>query len=204
MSWPILSVLVWLPIAGAIAVLLLGSGPRAQFGKHVALATSILTFVLSIPLYTGFDASTAAMQFVENVPWIRRFEAYYGLGVDGISMPLILLTTFLTPIVVIAGLAGDQAQTCAVFRVVPPARGHDDRRVRGDRRAAVLRLLGSDARADVHHHRRVGRGAARLRDDQVLPLHLPGLGVHAGRADLHVPQGGQLLDRRLSDAAARE
>ncbi len=103
MSWPILSVLVWLPIAGAIAVLLLGSGPRAQLGKHVALATSILTFVLSIPLYTGFDASTAAMQFVENVPWIRRFEAYYGLGVDGISMPLILLTTFLTPIVVIAG-----------------------------------------------------------------------------------------------------
>ena len=71
MSWPILSVLIWLPIAGAIVVLLLGSGARAQLGKQVALGTSILTFVLSIPLFTGFDASTAAMQFVENVPWIR-------------------------------------------------------------------------------------------------------------------------------------
>jgi NADH-quinone oxidoreductase subunit M len=103
MSLPLLSVLIWLPIAGAIVVLLLGSSARAQLGKQVALGTSILTFVLSIPLLTSFDTSTAAMQFVESVPWIRRFEAYYGLGVDGISMPLVLLTTFLTPIVVIAG-----------------------------------------------------------------------------------------------------
>jgi NADH-quinone oxidoreductase subunit M len=103
MSLPLLSVLIWLPIAGAIVVLLLGSSARAQLGKQVALGTSILTFVLSIPLLTSFDTSTAAMQFVESVPWIRRFQAYYGLGVDGISMPLVLLTTFLTPIVVIAG-----------------------------------------------------------------------------------------------------
>ena len=59
--------------------------------------------MLSIPLYTSFDQTTAAMQFVEHVPWILRFKAYYALGVDGISMPLMLLTTFLTPIVVIAG-----------------------------------------------------------------------------------------------------
>jgi len=103
MTLPLLSVLVWLPIAGAIVVLLIGSSERAQLGKQVALGTSILTFVISIPLFTRFDASSAAMQFVERVPWIRRFEAYYALGVDGISMPLILLTTFLTPIVVIAG-----------------------------------------------------------------------------------------------------
>src|SRR5499427_808473 len=103
MNWPLLSILIWLPIAGAIVVLLLGSGARAQLGKQVALGVSILTFVASIPLYTRFDQTTAAMQFVEKLPWILRFKAYYALGVDGISMPLVLLTTFLTPLVVIAG-----------------------------------------------------------------------------------------------------
>jgi NADH-quinone oxidoreductase subunit M len=103
MNWPLLSIVIWLPIAGAIVVLLLGSGARAQLGKQVALGVSILTFVASIPLYTRFDQTTAAMQFVEKLPWILRFKAYYALGVDGISMPLVLLTTFLTPLVVIAG-----------------------------------------------------------------------------------------------------
>ena len=103
MNLPLLSLVIWLPIAGAILVLLLGSGARAQLGKQVALGVSIVTFVLSVPLYTRFDGTTAAMQFVEKVPWILSFKAYYALGVDGISMPLVLLTTFLTPLVVIAG-----------------------------------------------------------------------------------------------------
>jgi NADH-quinone oxidoreductase subunit M len=94
--------LIWLPILGGIAVLLLGS-ERAELGKVLSLGVSVLTFVASLPLFVHFDATTAEMQFVESVPWIERFQAYYGLGVDGISMPLILLTTFLTPIVVIAG-----------------------------------------------------------------------------------------------------
>ena len=102
MNWPILSVVVWLPILGGIAVMLLGS-ERAQLGKQLALGVSIITFVLSVPLWTGFDVSSAAMQFVENRPWIERFGANYALGVDGISMPLVLLTTFLTPFVVVAG-----------------------------------------------------------------------------------------------------
>src|SRR5918993_613847 len=102
MNWPILSVLVWLPILGGTAVMVLGSS-RAQLGKQVALGTSILTFVLSLSLWTGFDFDSAAMQFVESVPWIERFSAFYALGVDGIAMPLVLLTTFLTPFVVVAG-----------------------------------------------------------------------------------------------------
>jgi NADH-quinone oxidoreductase subunit M len=102
MDWPILSVLVWLPIAGGILVLLLGS-TRAALAKQVALGVSVLTFLASLPLVSGFSTGTAEMQFVEMLPWIRRFSAYYHLGVDGISMPLILLTTFLTPLVVIAG-----------------------------------------------------------------------------------------------------
>ncbi len=102
MTWPILSIVVWLPIIGGIAVMLLGS-QRAQLVKQVALGTSIVTFAFSLPLWVHFDFESAAMQFVENVPWIERFGAVYGLGVDGISMPLILLTTFLTPFVVVAG-----------------------------------------------------------------------------------------------------
>ena len=102
MNWPILSVIVWLPIFGGIAVLALGS-ERAQLGKQIALGVSIITFALSVPLWTGFDVTSAAMQFAESVPWIERFRANYALGVDGISMPLVLLTTFLTPIVVVAG-----------------------------------------------------------------------------------------------------
>jgi NADH-quinone oxidoreductase subunit M len=102
-SFPILSLLVWLPIFGAVVVLAIGSGERAGLAKQVALGVSILTFIASLPLLTGFQSGTADMQFVEMLPWIRRFNAYYYLGVDGISMPLIVLTTFLTPLVVIAG-----------------------------------------------------------------------------------------------------
>jgi NADH-quinone oxidoreductase subunit M len=100
---PILSLLVWLPIVAAIVVLLIGSEERATLAKQVALGASVLTFVLSIPLYAGFDAATADMQFVERASWIEAFNVFYHLGVDGISMPLILLTTFLTPLVVLAG-----------------------------------------------------------------------------------------------------
>ncbi|HEY8519993.1 MAG TPA: NADH-quinone oxidoreductase subunit M [Gammaproteobacteria bacterium] len=99
---PLLSILVWLPIVGGIVVLALGSG-RAQAGKIVSLAVSVAAFVFSIPLYTAFDVTRGDFQFVERVTWIERFQAYYHLGVDGISMPLVLLTTFLTPLVVIAG-----------------------------------------------------------------------------------------------------
>jgi len=99
---PILSIVIWLPILAGIVVLMLGS-KRAALAKRIALAASAMTFAASIPLYTGFDVGSASMQFVERVPWISRFNAFYELGVDGISMPLILLTTFLTPLVVIAG-----------------------------------------------------------------------------------------------------
>ena len=101
-DWPILSIVIWLPIIGG--VLVLGSGDRApNVSRWLALSVAILTFLLSIPLYTGFDTGTAQMQFVENSPWIPAFDVNYHLGVDGISMPLILLTTFVTILVIIAG-----------------------------------------------------------------------------------------------------
>ncbi len=120
-SLPLLSILVWLPIVGGIAVLALGSGERAEFGKQMALAVSVLAFVLSVPLYTGFDVTTAQMQFVEFLPWIAPLNTNYHLGIDGISLPLILLTTFLTPLVVLAGWEVIQlrpAQYFAAFLVL--------------------------------------------------------------------------------------
>lgn len=101
-DWPILSLTIWIPIIGG--VLVLGSGDRAPgVTKTTALLTAIVTFMVSIPLYTGFDATTADMQFVETAAWIPVFDIQYYLGIDGISMPLILLTTFMTILVIIAG-----------------------------------------------------------------------------------------------------
>ena len=103
MDLPLLSILIWLPIVAGAIVLAIGSGERVALAKQVAFGASVLTFLISIPLVTGFTIVTAEMQFVELTPWIRRFGASYHLGVDGISMPLIVLTTFLTPLVLIAG-----------------------------------------------------------------------------------------------------
>ncbi len=101
-DWPILSTVIWLPILGGLLVLF--SGEKAPgISRWLALTVAVLTFLLSLPLWTGFDTTTAAMQFQEKVPWIEAFSVNYHLGVDGISMPLILLTTFVTILVVIAG-----------------------------------------------------------------------------------------------------
>ncbi|MFZ9653953.1 MAG: NADH-quinone oxidoreductase subunit M [Steroidobacteraceae bacterium] len=98
----LLSWLVWLPVAGGLLVIALGDA-RASLARWVALATALVTFVASLPLYGSFDTTTAAFQFVERAAWIPAFSATYHLGVDGISMPLVLLTTFITIPVVIAG-----------------------------------------------------------------------------------------------------
>lgn len=99
-GFPILSTLIWLPIIGGLLILFIGRD-RDTLAKWLSLAVAMVTFILSIPLWTQFDTSTAAMQFVEKVEWIPTFNIYYFLGVDGLSMPLVLLTTF-TQVLVIA------------------------------------------------------------------------------------------------------
>jgi NADH-quinone oxidoreductase subunit M len=119
-GFPILSFLTWLPIAGGLVMLALGDrGIKA--GRWVALAIALVTFVASIPLYLNFQLDTAAFQFVEQAPWIPAFHSTYYLGVDGISMPLILLTTFITiPVVVAAWTVIEQrpAQYFAAFLIM--------------------------------------------------------------------------------------
>jgi NADH-quinone oxidoreductase subunit M len=101
-DWPILSVLVWLPIVAGVLLLLVGDR-NAPLARWIALTASLVTFALGVILWNDFDPSVASMQFVELQPWIGAFNAWYSLGVDGISLPLIVLTAFITPLVVIAG-----------------------------------------------------------------------------------------------------
>jgi NADH-quinone oxidoreductase subunit M len=98
----LLSILIWLPILGAVGVVVAGN-QRPAMAKGLALVISVVTFLLSLPLFFAFDSSTAAMQFVELRPWVETFNIRYSLGVDGFSAPLILLTTFFGILVVIAG-----------------------------------------------------------------------------------------------------
>ena len=99
----ILSILIWLPILGGILILSTGGDRNAQLARKIALGFSGGTFLLSLSIYADFDITTASMQFVERYQWIESLHIQYFLGVDGISMPLIILTTLLTIIVVIAG-----------------------------------------------------------------------------------------------------
>ncbi len=100
-SWPLLSVLIWLPILGGALIFLLGDH-KADRARMIALLVSGLTFVLSLGLIIGFEPGTAAMQFVEKRPWVEVLGVNYHLGVDGISMPLVVLSTFSTLLVVLA------------------------------------------------------------------------------------------------------
>ena len=122
-DWPWLSLVIWVPVFGGLLVLATGGDENAPAARILALVVAILTFVLSLPLWTGFQLGTAEMQFVERSaePWIPAFNIYYHLGVDGIAMPLILLTTFSTVLVVIAGWEVIQkrvAQYMAAFLIM--------------------------------------------------------------------------------------
>ncbi len=100
-SFGLLSLLIWLPIVGGLVVLAAGDR-NAAAARWIALAVSLITFVASLQLYAGFEVGTAAYQFIEGSSWIPLLNSTYYLGVDGISLPLILLTTFITIPVMIA------------------------------------------------------------------------------------------------------
>jgi NADH-quinone oxidoreductase subunit M len=99
----LLSLAIWTPVFFGAALLAFGRDSHAQTVRWVALLGALVSLAVTVPLYTGFELGTAAMQFREIAPWIERFQINYHLGVDGISLWLILLTAFITVIVVIAG-----------------------------------------------------------------------------------------------------
>ena len=97
-----LSVSIWLPIAFGVALLALGRDDKPGTARWLALVGAVLSFLVTLPLISGFDNSSAALQFQENLPWIERFNVRYHLGVDGISVWFVLLTAFISIIVVVA------------------------------------------------------------------------------------------------------
>ena len=98
-----LSLAIWIPIGFGVAILAAGRDRNLDVIRTAALIGSVLSLLVTIPLYIGFDPASASLQFVENVAWIERLNANYHLGVDGISIWFILLTAFMTVIVVLAG-----------------------------------------------------------------------------------------------------
>ena len=103
-DFPILSLVTFLPLVGALFILLIRGDEAvvARNARMTALWTSSITFFLSLMLWTGFDRKSAAFQFVEKNPWIESFGINYHMGVDGISVLFVLLSTLLTPICILA------------------------------------------------------------------------------------------------------
>ncbi len=110
----LLSWLVWLPIAAGALVLLAGDR-RIALARWIALAASLGTLALCVPLWSGFDTTTSALQFVEEEPWIGALNAWYYLGIDGIALPLIVLTGFTTPLVIIAAWKSIESRPSQYF-----------------------------------------------------------------------------------------
>ncbi|WP_322054668.1 NADH-quinone oxidoreductase subunit M [Paraburkholderia bannensis] len=118
---PILSIAIWMPIIFGIIVLVVGSDRNPGRARWLALIGSVLSFLVTLPLVSGFDTTTAALQFEEKSVWIDRFNIAYHLGVDGIAVWFVVLTALITVIVVIAGwqvIKEDVAQYFAAFLVL--------------------------------------------------------------------------------------
>jgi len=103
LATPLLSLAIWVPILAGFAVLATGADRNAPLARMLALLGAVAGLLVTIPLYTGFDLNTPAMQFVELHSWIPRFNVNYHLRVDGISVLFVLLNSFITVTVILAG-----------------------------------------------------------------------------------------------------
>ena len=99
----LLSLSIWTPIVVGGLLFALGRDEHAKAVRWLALVGALISFLVTLPLYSGFQLDTAALQWVEKALWIERFQVHYHLGVDGISLWFVLLTAFITPVVVLAG-----------------------------------------------------------------------------------------------------
>ena len=100
---PWLSLAIWIPIVFGLLVLLTARQGHDGLARQLALVGAVIGFLVTIPVMTGFDGSTAALQFVENHEWLPSLNSAYALGVDGISMWFVPLTAFITVLVLLAG-----------------------------------------------------------------------------------------------------
>lgn len=122
--FPLLSALIWLPVIGAIPVAMLSKPQQVNQARALAVAISLISLLFCIPLWMGFDTNTANMQFVESVRWIDTLKINYTLGVDGIAMPMVVLSCFTTLLVVMASwtmVKHKVAQYLAMFLITQGA-----------------------------------------------------------------------------------
>ncbi|OGT41900.1 MAG: NADH-quinone oxidoreductase subunit M [Gammaproteobacteria bacterium RIFCSPHIGHO2_12_FULL_37_34] len=120
-QFPILSILIWVPVLGAVFCLCTGGDQHASFARTIAVVTALINMLLCIPLWWYFDPSLYDMQFLEDHLWIRAFQIHYALGIDGISLVMVVLTNFTGLLVVIAGCHSIKlrvAQYMATFLVL--------------------------------------------------------------------------------------
>jgi len=103
LGFNLLNLAIWIPILAGVVVLAAGSDRNAGAARLIALIGAVLGFVVTVPLYTGFDPLASGFQFTTITPWIETFNVNYHLGIDGVSLLLILLNSFTTVLVVIAG-----------------------------------------------------------------------------------------------------
>lgn len=111
---PVLSIITFLPMLGALVVLLFAKkGRKAEnFAKHIALWTTVIVFIASLYILIFFDDAAVGFQFVEKYEWIKGYNINYHIGVDGLSIYLVILTTFLMPICILAGWNSIDKQVC--------------------------------------------------------------------------------------------
>ena len=180
---PLLSMLIWTPIIGGVWALIAGDR-QEQTVKFFSLLFAIITFVFSALLYYQFDNGFEGMQFIEESSWIPAFNIKYHLGVDGIALPLILLTTFTTILVILAAwevIEKNISYYMCAFLVLTGL-------MNGVFVAAgchpVLCVLGSNVDSDVSNHRDLGRAKPGLCYYQVFPVYLPGFSIHVGGVSL--------------------
>ncbi|MFK0375385.1 NADH-quinone oxidoreductase subunit M [Pandoraea sp. NPDC090278] len=120
-SLPLLSLAIWLPIVSGIVILAVGNDRNPGVARALSLIGSLLSFLVTLPLISNFDAKASSFQFVEKSSWIERFHINYFLGIDGISLWLVVLTALITVIVVIAGwevITERVAQYMAAFLIL--------------------------------------------------------------------------------------
>ncbi len=173
-GFPILSLITWLPLVGGLIIMSVRGDEAtvASNARWTALWTSLIVLVLSLVLWVKFDTGESGFQFIEEIPWLPEYGVGYKMGVDGISVLFVLLSTLLTPICILASWEFSHPLGARVHADLPHPRDDDGGDVLRARLRGVLRVLRGRAAADVPDHRHLGRPAACLFGIQVLPVHV--------------------------------